>query len=60
MPVVGELIQFQFGCFTVGGPMNLFKVIDNGLTVFNPNLVYQITPSMNQAPLPFSLGEMPT
>ncbi|AHI39594.1 Hypothetical protein DENG_00500 [Enterococcus faecalis DENG1] len=40
--------------------MNLFKVIDNGLTVFNPNLVYQITPSMNQAPLPFSLGEMPT
>jgi hypothetical protein len=34
MPVVGELIQFQFGCFTVGGPMNLFKVTDHGLAVF--------------------------
>ena len=34
MPVVGEVIQFQFGCFTVGGPMNLFKVTDHGLAVF--------------------------
>nr|WP_261981945.1 hypothetical protein [Lactiplantibacillus plantarum] len=37
MPVVGELIQFQFGCFTVGGPMNLFKVTDHGLAVFYAN-----------------------
>ncbi|MCG0906352.1 hypothetical protein IMAU10382_03085 [Lactiplantibacillus plantarum] len=59
MPVVGELIQFQFGCFTIGSPMNLFKVIDHGLTVFHPNFVYQITPNMNQATLSFSFGKMP-
>ncbi|GAX04702.1 hypothetical protein IWT140_02364 [Secundilactobacillus pentosiphilus] len=59
MPVVGELIQFQFGCFAVGGPMNLFKVTDHGLAVFYANFVHQIPPNMNQATLSFGFREMP-